>query len=178
MATDRALFWELLEPELTRANLFCRKLAGDRESGDDLFQDGLVAALTGFDRLRDRDAFRPWLYRILVNTYRSRMRRRWWQRLTPLTPAIEATAPGEDPTDRYHARRWLEGGLRKLSPEDRTLVVLHELEGWPLGDLAEVYDRSEGALAAKLARARKKLKQLLEPQTERDDGTMPVPAED
>jgi RNA polymerase sigma factor (sigma-70 family) len=70
-----ARFWELLEPEYRRAMLFCRKLATDRERGDDLFQDALVAALTRFSGLRDEKAFRPWLYRIIVNTFRSKTRR-------------------------------------------------------------------------------------------------------
>ena len=47
MTDDRELFWQLLQPEYTRAMMFCRKLTGHRERGDDLFQDALVTALTG-----------------------------------------------------------------------------------------------------------------------------------
>jgi len=178
MANDRAQFWQLLEPEFTRANLFCRKLAGDRERGDDLFQDGLVRGLTKFGGLRDRDSFRPWLYRILINTYRSRMRTKWWRRLAPLTAAQESSISGDDPENRHAARRWLERGLKKLSPDDRTLVVLHELDGWPLTELSAVYGKTENALAARLARARKKLRALLETDAKELNGTDPVPAEE
>ncbi len=178
MANDRAQFWQLLEPEFTRANLFCRKLAGDCEQGDDLFQDGLVAGLTKFGSLRDRDSFRPWLYRILINTYRSRMRRPWWRRLAPLTAAHEQALAGNDPEDRYAARRWLERGLSQLGPDDRTLVVLHELDGWPLTELSAVYGKTENALAARLARARKKLRSILETDVEKLNGTDSVPAKE
>jgi RNA polymerase sigma-70 factor (ECF subfamily) len=178
MTNDQALFWELLAPEITRANLFCRKLTGNREKGDDLFQDGLLAALTKFGSLRDRGAFRPWLYRILINTYHSRIRLQWWRRLVPLTAEVESSLPSDDPTGRYTARRRLEEGLRKLSTEDRTLIVLHELEGWPLAELAAVYGRSAGALAAKLVRTRGKLKKILYQHTDKIDETLPVPVED
>ena len=178
MTNDRVLFWKLVEPEMKRANLFCRKLTGGRDQGDDLFQDGLVIALTRFVDLRDERAFRPWLYRILINAYRSRMRLRWWRRLAPLTPPLEASLQGDDPGDRYAARRLLERGFQVLSPEDRTLVVLHELEGWPLADLAAVYGKSEGALAAKLARARKKLRERLNPEMDTVPKTEPSPVEE
>jgi RNA polymerase sigma-70 factor (ECF subfamily) len=178
MTNDRVLFWRLAEPEMTRANLFCRKLAGGREQGDDLFQDGLVIALTRFADLRDHAAFRAWLYRILINTYRSRMRLRWWRRLAPLTEPLESSLPGDDPGERYAARRWLERGFRALTSEDRTLVALHELEGWPLADLAAVYGKSEGALAARLARARKKLRERLDPGINMIPKPDPAPVEE
>jgi DNA-directed RNA polymerase specialized sigma24 family protein len=57
---NRDLFWTFLEAEHAKAEAFCRKLAGNREDGDDLYQDALLAAMRKFRTLRDPKAFRPW----------------------------------------------------------------------------------------------------------------------
>jgi len=161
MIVDKELFWSLLEPEYVAAQMFCRKLTGHRDRGDDLFQDGLVLALTKFSSLRDHQAFRPWLYRILINCFRSSVRRPWWKRFVPMTPEIEWNVGGDDPLDQLTARRWLQRAMEVLTPEAQTLVTLHELEGWPISDLAKLYGKTDGATKAALFRARVKMKDAL-----------------
>ena len=155
------LFWELLEPEYLGAMMFCRKLAGDRDRGDDLYQDALVLAFTNFQDLRDRSAFRPWLYRILITSFRATVRRPWWKRRVPMTPEVELRLTGPDPIDEYTARRWLNRAFGMISSEEQALVTLYELEDWTIGELAELYNKSENAVKAQLFRARRKLKKAL-----------------
>jgi len=159
---DRSeLFWDLLEPEYTKAAAFCRKLTGDRNTGDDLYQDALVIAFTRFTDLRDHAAFRPWLYRIVVNTFKSRMRRRRWRRQVQLPADSGYNIDSVNPGGAYAARRSLELAFRMIAVEDRALVVMHELEGWPVADLARVYGKTPGAIKARLFRIRRKMKKTL-----------------
>jgi RNA polymerase sigma factor (sigma-70 family) len=158
---NRDLFWKLAEPEHLRARAFCRKLTSHREDGDDLFQDALVAALRKFDSLRDREAFRPWLYRIIVNTFHNRIRRPWWKRPAPLTDEVEGRLAGDDPTSLHAARRTLARAFRGVSAEDRALVTLFELEGWTVAELAGLYGRSEAAVKMRLSRTRRKMRETL-----------------
>lgn len=141
--------------------MFCRKLIGDREQGDDLFQDALVAACVGFPQLRDHAAFRPWFYRIMVNTFRSQTRRPWWKRFVPLTSEIELNLPGDNPVDVLAARHWLSRAFKALSAEDQALVTLYELEDWTIAELAHLYDKTEGAIKLRLFRARRKMRDRL-----------------
>jgi RNA polymerase sigma-70 factor (ECF subfamily) len=161
MTDNKELFWELMEPEYFKAMMFCRKLTGNREQGDDLFQDALVTAFTRFPSLRDRSAFRPWIYRILVNTFRSSIRRPWYKRLVPLTSEVELRLTGDDPVEVHTARRWLGRAFQALSAREKALVTLHELEGWPISELADLYGKTEGAVKAGLFRARRKMKKAL-----------------
>ncbi|MFH1688595.1 MAG: RNA polymerase sigma factor [bacterium] len=161
MKTDKALFWELIEPEYERAAMFCRKLTGSRDLGDDLLQDGLLAAHNKFHTLRDHLAFRAWLYRILVNRFTSQTRRPWWKRRVSLTPALADSLGTEDPQDVLTARRWLQKAFVVLSPAEQALVTLHELEGWSVTDLAELNGKTEGATKAALFRARRKMQRAL-----------------
>jgi RNA polymerase sigma-70 factor (ECF subfamily) len=133
----------------------------NREEGDDLYQDALLLAMRHFGSLKDPESFRPWLYRIIVNSYRSRFRRPWWRRHATLTPGLLETQRTADPAKQLTARRWLERAFAGLEPEERTLVTLFELEEWNTIELAKLYRISEGAVRARLFRSRKKMRKTL-----------------
>ena len=159
MDTER--FWKLLQPFHPMAAAFCRKLAGDRDEGDDIYQEGLLAALRAFGGLKSEDAFRPWLFRILINTSKSRRRSFRRQRRAALTPDILESVPGENPRGRLDARHLLNRALACLRPDDRALVILHELQGWPLADLARMFKIPEGSVKNRLFRSKKKMRREL-----------------
>ncbi len=158
-ANDR--FWSLLEPEHPKAESFCRRLCGSKEDGDDLYQDTLLTALRKFGQLRDSSSFRPWLYRILVNSYRNRCRSPWRKRRKEMDDDALANLQKYDPTDRHVARRWLKRALAVLSPQDRALIVLFEIEGWSISELAQLSRRSDSAIKARLSRIRRKMRKAL-----------------
>jgi RNA polymerase sigma factor (sigma-70 family) len=161
MDRNRDLFWKLVEPEHLRARAYCRKLTGDRDNGDDLYQDALVCALTGFDRLRRIEAFRPWLYRIIINNFKNRIKQPWWRRIGPLTPQIESTIVGDNPLPRQAARKRLEIAFRAITPEERALVTLFELEGWAIKEIAELTGQSGVNVRVRLSRARGRMRRAL-----------------
>ncbi|MFZ5979981.1 MAG: RNA polymerase sigma factor [Candidatus Zixiibacteriota bacterium] len=148
------LFWTRLEPLHEKAAAFCRKLAGSHDEGDDLYQESLLTALRRFETLRDPAAFRPWLYRIMVNSYKNRLRQPWRRRAPMPENLPEAT---DNPVERLTTRRWLERAFKALKPPEKALVVLFELEGWSVAELAELYGRPVGTIKARLSRARRKM---------------------
>ncbi|UCC44128.1 MAG: RNA polymerase sigma factor [Candidatus Zixiibacteriota bacterium] len=161
MNRNRELFWKLIKPEHVKVRAFCRKLMGSRDDGDDLYQDALVLALTRFADLRNGNAVRPWLYRIVVNTFKNRIRRSRWKNLISLTPEIADTVGMADPSPAYAARRKLERAFRALSAEDRALITLFELEGWSLVELAGLTGKRESAIKVRLFRARRRMREIL-----------------
>ena len=161
MERDGALFWKLLEPEHPRAEAFSRRLMGNREDGDDLYQDALLVALRRFETLRAEESFRPWLYQILISTFKNRLRRPWWKRHSSLTDEMAAGAAGENPLGMYHARRWLWRAFKALKADERALITLFDLEGWSVSDLAEFYGRPQGTIKARLSRTRARMRREL-----------------
>jgi RNA polymerase sigma-70 factor (ECF subfamily) len=161
MVKDGELFWKLLEPEYLQGMMFCRKLMGDRDEGDDLYQDALVQAFTAFSSLRDLGAFRSWLYRILINKFKSTIRRPWWKRRQALTPDIETQLVGDNPVELHTARRLLRRAFRAVSTEEQALITLYEMEGWSVRELAELHGTNEGAIKTRLFRARQRMKKAL-----------------
>lgn len=175
---DNKEFWKLLEPVHAEATRFAHKLVGDHARADDLYQDAVLRALQRLDSLKNRDAFRPWFYKILINRYRN-SQRSWWNRgRTDLVD--EVTAPGSDPRGRAEARRRLDQVMTDLPPRDRALVILHGVEGWSTCELAAMVKRPEGTVRTWLSRARRKMRKRLlqsdsEHQTRKRDSLCAVP---
>ncbi len=161
MERNRNLFWKLLEPDHPKAEAFSRKLMGNREDGDDLYQDALVLALTKFSSLKETAAFRPWLYRIIVNCFNNRFRTPWYRKVIPITEEISASLKTVDPTNGYTVSRLLQKAYAGITVEERALVTLFEIEGWTVADLGAVYQCPSGTIKARLSRARKKMKKTL-----------------
>ena len=154
-------FWQLVEKEHRNARAYCGRLAGNSDDGDDLYQDSVIRAFNGFSELRSVDSFRPWFYQIIGNTYKSRFRSSWWKRVLSRSTEIEDCAGSSNPADQYEARRRLDHALAALSVDDRILVVLAELEGWKISELAEQISKSEGFVKMRLSRARRKMRKRL-----------------
>ena len=158
METNKDLFWKLLEAHHPKAEAFCRRLLPD---GDDLYHDALLAAWRKFDSLRDISSFKPWLYKIIVNLYKSR-RRSFWHRLAePLANAETEVLPSFDPSSQIAAGLLVKKGLATLSPPDRALVILFEIEGWSVAELAQLEGKPEGTIKARLSRSRAAMKKRI-----------------
>lgn len=161
-------FYELLEPELPRLQAFCQKLTGGSEEGEDLLQDALYDAWKNFGRLREATAFKSWLYQIVINRYRTNLRRikKRAGRTVPLTDNIVDDKQSRVRTAQYR----LNLAMARLSARDRALVTLHELEGWSYSELAAMFGRSTGALRTQLTRCRHRMRETLQLYLEGTDG--------
>jgi len=161
MRDNSQQFWVLLEPLHGEVGAFCRKLARDRDEGDDLYQDAVCRALSQFDQLRDPGAFRAWLYRIIINCHCNRVTSPWWRRFERLPMEHEAVPFKDRIAERVQARLRLKIAMKPLSTRDRALVLLFETEGWSTSELAELRGISVDAVKARLSRARRKMKATL-----------------
>jgi len=163
--------WErlaaLLEPIHERALATARRLCRSRSDGDDLYQESVLRAFEKLHTLRDESRFRSWFYATLLSRHRSRFRRAFWKRQIPLEEAFsEGRGPvGED------GRRWGEQILRAnraaealaaLDAVQREVVVLFEVDGYAIEEIAGMQHASISAVKSRLARGRRKLRRLYE----------------
>lgn len=147
----------LLEPHHDRALAFARCLCRSTADGDDVFQESLLRALGKLDALRDDTAFRPWLYRVIVSVQRNRYRSSFWRRMLPLL-ATPATEPRAD--DLLAADERARAALAQLPPEMRETIVLYEIEGWKVEEIAALLDVSTSAIKSRLVRGRERLRTI------------------
>jgi RNA polymerase sigma-70 factor (ECF subfamily) len=147
----------LLEPHHDRALAFARSIARSRTEGDDLLQEALVRALDKIDALREDRAFRGWLYRVVISVHRNRYRRGFWQRFLPLTTDVVSD---ERLDENLGATQRARAALASLPHEQREAIVLHDIEGWRVEEIAELEGSSVSAIKSRLSRGRERLREV------------------
>ena len=136
---------------------------------EDLVQETFLRMVRGLPGWRADQPFLHWLYRIATNTGRDYFRRRTvrqrWMADQPKNeddaPLPEAVDPAPDPAARAAANE-VKAMLDHLSPDDRTLLTLHHLEGWGLGEIARQFGWTLAATKIRAWRARRQLRALLQ----------------
>jgi RNA polymerase sigma factor (sigma-70 family) len=162
--TDRDNAFERLIDEFGPA---LQRLTAGYAGGDadrqDLYQDivsGIWNALPGF---RGESSQRTWLYRIAHNvsiswSMRQHARRRREQPLDDIEP--RHTASPEILAIDAERRQMLVDAVRSLGGHDKQIVLLH-LEGLSHAEITEVVGMSEGTIATRLTRIRKRLAEAI-----------------
>lgn len=133
---------------------------GHRDDAADAVQEALMAALRGAGSYRGEASVRTWLNRIVVNTCIDRMRRERARPTVPLPP-WELPARGPDPAAQLATRMAVADALALLPPEQRLAVVLVDMEGWALTEVAEAMESPVGTVKSRCARGRARLAVLL-----------------
>ena len=138
---------------------YARALTRDAETADDLVQDTLVRALRSEHLFHGGD-IRSWLYTILTNLNRNRLRA--LARRPALTPIEDDDAP--DATASDGGGRDIERALATLVEDQRVALLLVVLEGLSYREVAEVQGVPIGTVMSRIARARAQIKAYLEGQ--------------
>jgi len=162
---DPAAFEALVEARVGPMTRTAMAILGSETDARDAVQDALVTAWRELAALRDPAAFDAWLTRILVNRCRRGLRGVAARRLreVPVDTLGMGGEPGApDPSDATLERRALERAFERLSADERTLLVLHHLDGRPVAELAAILRVPEGTAKSRLFAARRSLERALE----------------
>jgi RNA polymerase sigma-70 factor (ECF subfamily) len=157
----------LLEPFHEQAMATARRLCRSAPDGDDLYQETVLRAYEKLHTLRDESRFRPWFYATLLSRHRSRARRSFWRRFLPweaafpdgLEPAGES---GESWVDRMGAADRAACALASLPAVQREAVVLFEIDGHSIEEIATMQKSSLTAVKTRLSRGRARLRRWYE----------------
>lgn len=157
----------LVEEHLPSALAFATRLAGDPHAAEEIVQDALVRALSSWRSFRGEATFRTWLFRIVINVFRDRLRKPD-ARDVPIDqqPEEPADAPGDEPPQAAMAAELDELIAREVSrlpPRQREVLVLSVYEGLRARDVAGVVGISEANVHSTLSAARSRLKTRLAP---------------
>jgi RNA polymerase sigma-70 factor (ECF subfamily) len=138
----------------------CRILR-DADQAEDAVQAALIIAWRELRTLRDPDRFEPWLHRILTHEcYAEARRRRRWSADIRVVSIEESHEPGEILT--VHDRDQLERAFRRLTLEQRAVLVFHHYLGLPLSEVAERLGIPFGTAKSRLHYATTALRASLE----------------
>jgi RNA polymerase sigma-70 factor, ECF subfamily len=153
-------------------------LLADHNEALDLSQEVFLQVFRTLPRFRGQSSLRTWIYRIVVN--QARNRQRWWRRrhrASQVSLDEHMRAHGELPSqgtfsspDHIFGRRQLASRLKHallaLPFDQRTTIVLREIDGLSYEEIAEAQGVAVGTVKSRLARARELLRaELREPET-------------
>jgi len=149
-------------------------LLGDRDEALDLSQEVFFSVFRTIGNFRGQSALKTWIYRIVIN--QARNRQRWWRRRHKADQVSldqhmaahgDLRQPGEHTSpDRAYARKELAEklwtALDQLPFDQRTVIVLREIDGLSYDDIAFSLGVAVGTVKSRLTRARQTLRQQLQ----------------
>ena len=154
-------FEALYRRHSSRVHAICLRLTADRLRAEEAVQDVFVRLWERLGSFRGESAFSSWLHRLAINTVLQTMRstRRREARVMTSDDAELEDAPiralaVEDRID-------LEDAIARLPQQVRTVVVLHDIEGFTHEEIAASLGIAEGTSKAHLFRARRLLRRWL-----------------
>ncbi|MBZ0333386.1 hypothetical protein MARI_10220 [Marinobacter sp. JH2] len=176
-------FERLVQPHLKAMFAFAYRLTGRQHDAEDLVQDVVVKLYPKLDELEAIDQLRPWLNRVLYRQFVDSIRKRPAGReinasvmddTESATPYLD-TLPSDvaDPiTGLAQASNnvALTRALNQLTPDQRTLILLHDVDDWRQDDIAEVLEVAVGTVKSRLHRTRATLRKFLQAELEPFEG--------
>jgi RNA polymerase sigma-70 factor, ECF subfamily len=177
---DPAAFEELVKRHQRTVYALLYQLAPDWQDTSDLAQEVFIRVWRSINNLRNPGSFRSWLTQIVTNLFYDELRKR--PRRLPTVSMDETVSEGGEETVEQATRdipdsstlpdetilsNELSDAIRQamtqLPEQFRTAIVLREIEGLSYEEIALLTKTEMGTVKSRIARARTKLQELLQP---------------
>ncbi|SEB46067.1 sigma-70 family RNA polymerase sigma factor [Paenibacillus sp. GP183] len=124
---------------------------GNRMEAEDVAQEAFLKAYYSLSRLDNEYAFSAWIFRIVTNLCRDRLKKLGRER-TLSTELLQqmATKRVED----NHLRLTIEEAMKQLTPDHREVILLHDVQGYRYDEMAEILTIPLGTVKSRLNAAR------------------------
>jgi RNA polymerase sigma-70 factor (ECF subfamily) len=154
------------------------QLAPERGDINDLTQEVLLRMCRSIRSLRNPKTFKYWLNRIITNLFYDELRKTPRQLRTvsidePTFESDDEHSPARDIPDatdmpdkqalNSELDRKIQQAIQNLPEQFRTIIVLREIQGLSYEEIASLTETNIGTVKSRLARARLKLQEVLEP---------------
>jgi RNA polymerase sigma-70 factor, ECF subfamily len=168
---DKEAFEELVRRHQHRVFAVAGGILRRREDVEDVAQQVFVKAYFSLKKFDQRAAFSTWLYKITVNECWDLLRKKKVRPLVYESDLSEEQArqviasgekenPGPDASQRIEARERVERLLEGLEERDRLMLILKEVEGFSIEEIAEVLSLNGNTVKVRLFRARRRVVSL------------------
>lgn len=169
---DHEAFSELFRRYRRRCVDLACFLLRNRGDAEDQVQDAFLKAYEHLDQFQGEAEFVTWLGRIVANECLMLMRTRRRARFSylddvpsgPEAVPIQLAATGPDPEGELGFRQMtdvLRSEVRRIPPLLRNVLVLHDIDGLPMMDVAEQLNITVAAAKSRLGRARAELRERM-----------------
>lgn len=156
------------------------RLTGNVQDAEDLSQDALLQALKGLEGFRGESAPATWLYRIVMNAWKNRLRAKKRRKFIHFISLEMFTGKDQDREPGFRSfdgaagngleanetRKEVEKALQMLDDESRAILVMKKLEDLDYKEIADILDIPEGTVKSRLSRAREHLREYFNQKPE------------
>ncbi len=172
---DEHAFGQLIEPHRRELTAHCYRILGSAHDAEDALQETLLAAWRGLSGFQERSSLRTWLYRIATNCCLRQAKNRPARMLS--FDHAPARRPGDDLGTPVEGDGWIEplhtpeadpvqvqqrrehiglayvAALQRLPPNQRAVLILRDVLGFPAAEVADLLDTSPASVNSALQRA-------------------------
>jgi RNA polymerase sigma-70 factor, ECF subfamily len=156
---DTEAFASLVRLHQRRAYAVARSIVLTHEDAEDAVQEGFLHAFRALERFIPDQAFGAWLHRIVANAALDITRRKKVRDADALSDTL--ASPFRDPGESDELRRRLTHALSLLAERQRSVIVLHDVEGFKHAEIGKMLGIPEGTARSDLHHARARLRQAL-----------------
>ncbi|CAA9361931.1 MAG: RNA polymerase ECF-type sigma factor [uncultured Frankineae bacterium] len=184
VAGDRDAFGALVARHQGRLWAVALRTLGDREEAADALQDALLSAYRAGASYRGDARVTTWLHRIVVNACLDRVRRRAVRATVPLEQRDGERADPRDALGERETSLEVEAALAALPLDQRTAILLVDVQGLPVAEAAAVLGVATGTVKSRCSRGRARLALSLGHLRNRPEsapvprGTTPAPGDE
>lgn len=167
---DRRAFEGLIRLHEDRVFTICSGVIRNRELALDATQETFITLYRKLDRFDGDSAFSTWLYRVTTNTCYDVLRRAKRHLAAPLPEFHDPADIGaQDDLDAVDLRPALADALASLPEGFRAAVVLSDMEGLPIAEIASILEVAPGTVKSRVFRGRRLLAEHLGNQSDPDE---------
>jgi RNA polymerase sigma-70 factor (ECF subfamily) len=159
---DQEAFAGLARLSSNRLFAIAWRILRDHHLAEDAVQQTLITVWNELPRLRDPDRFEAWTYRLVVRAAMAEARRGKRGALVQLLPDDADVSRAPDQFGSVADRDRIERGFRKLTPEQRAVLVLQHYVELGLPEIAELLDVPLGTVKSRSHAARQAMRAALE----------------
>lgn len=155
---------------------YAYRLTGNEADARDLTQEAFLRVFRAWRSFQPGTSFLSWIYRIVTNLHRDQLRKRkgvFLQELPDdnISHELPKDTLRHDPITAIHEQQLsasVENALRQLTPDQRAVVILADVEERSYQEIADVLACSIGTVRSRLHRARQQLRKLIPLQREQE----------
>lgn len=156
---DAAAFAGLYQQVYADLYRFALYTLKNKTDAEDAVSETVVDAFASIGRLRDANAFKGWIFRILYNKCKDKLRE--YTKKDAELPEDYREVPAEEKVEEGAVMRAL---FFELGEEDRMIISMHLFAGYTSKEIAKLLGLNENTVRSKESRALKKLARELEPE--------------
>lgn len=158
-------FSKILEFYQNKLFRFCMRLCRERALAEDICQEAFVKVYTQITELEDASKFKSWLFQIAYRLFIDQMRKKKVRGRESTIDQPDSTMEKLQDADRssisMEEKMAVRSVLEKMDEQDRSLLILVDVEEFSYGEAAEVLKITENALRSRVHRARKVFLEIL-----------------